>query len=234
VIFFAVLGPLTIFFGAGRSLERHGVIAGGLTLLDLYRVSLGTFIGVGLLILFLFMFPGVARMIAGRVARWFQARGNQRLADRVEVIRLGIDQSHDAVKAFLTVRGWLALALAVLLSGLAHANKLLAGFVVLRMLGIHAHFVDVFLLQTLITFLLYFAPTPGGSGLAELLSAAVMSIYVPRELTPSYILLWRIVVSYLTVAVGSYVFWQWLKMAEDKALQGDGLGVEPETDGRLA
>lgn len=84
------------------------------------------------------------------------------------------------------------------------------------MLGIKEHFVDVLLLQTLITFLLYFAPTPGGSGLAEILSTAVMSIYVPRPLTPSYILLWRIVVSYLTVAVGSVVFWRWLKRAEER------------------
>jgi uncharacterized membrane protein YbhN (UPF0104 family) len=82
------------------------------------------------------------------------------------------------------------------------------------MLGIHAPFVDVLLLQTLIVFLLYFAPTPGGSGLAELLSAAVMSIYVLRELTPSYVLLWRIVVSYLTVGFGSFIFWHWLRGAE--------------------
>ena len=43
-----------------------------------------------------------------------------------------------------------------------------------------------------------------------------MSIYVPRALVPSYILLWRIVVSYLTVAFGSYIFWRWLKRAEDR------------------
>jgi hypothetical protein len=52
---------------------------------------------------------------------------------------------------------------------------------------------------------------------AELLSAAVMSIYVPRELTPSYILLWRITVSYLTVGFGSFVFWHWLRGAEARA-----------------
>jgi uncharacterized membrane protein YbhN (UPF0104 family) len=85
------------------------------------------------------------------------------------------------------------------------------------MLGIEAPFLDVLLLQTFISFLLYFAPTPGGSGLAEILSAAVMSIYLPRELTPSYILLWRITVCYLTVAVGSVIFWRWLKGAgEDR------------------
>ena len=92
-------------------------------------------------------------------------------------------------------------------------------------MGIHAQFVDVILLQTLITFLLYFAPTPGGSGLAEVLSVAVMSIYVPRALTPSYILLWRVVTCYLTVGIGSLVFWQWLKGAEERAEPSEATGV---------
>jgi hypothetical protein len=58
---------------------------------------------------------------------------------------------------------------------------------------------------------LYFAPTPGASGLAELLSAAVMSIYVPRPLVPSYTVIWRFINSYATVIVGSLLFWHWLR-----------------------
>jgi len=56
-------------------------------------------------------------------------------------------------------------------------------YVALRALGLHANFVDILLVQTLVMFLLYFAPTPGASGIGEVLSAAVMSSYVPRELT---------------------------------------------------
>jgi len=127
-----------------------------------------------------------------------------------------LDRAHECVVAYMSPRGLLAIGASIILSAPSHANKLLAGYFVLRMLGIKAQFVDVLLLQTLITFILYFAITPGGSGLAELVSAAVMSIYVPRALTPSYILLWRIVVSYLTVVVGSVVFWRWLRRAEDR------------------
>jgi len=100
---------------------------------------------------------------------------------------------------------------AVLLSAPSHANKLLAGYVALRALGIPANFVDILLLQTFITFLLYFAPTPGSAGLAEFLSAAVMQIYVgPAEL-PSYALIWRFINSYATVIAGSLLFWYWLR-----------------------
>lgn len=215
VIFFAIAGPLAVFLGAGRSLEQHGVLGEAITLYDLFNLSLAGFIAIGGVILFLIAFPELARRLAQGVVGLLGSRGGARLAGRLHSLREGIDRSHECLVAFFRGRGWLYLAAAVLVTPLTFANRLAAGYVVLKMLGIHhAQFVDVILLQTLITFLLYFAPTPGGSGLAEVLSAAVMSIYVPRELTPSYILLWRIVVCYLTVVAGSVIFWGWLKGAE--------------------
>jgi uncharacterized protein (TIRG00374 family) len=224
VVFFAIAGPFAIFMGAGRSLEQHGILGRSFTLYDLFRLSLGTFVTIGLVMLFFFIFPKLAKRLGRVLVGWLGARGSQRMVERVQALRDGVDRSHDCMRAFFRGRGWLALAAAVPTSALAHANKLLAGYVVLRMLDIQANFVDVLLLQTLITFLLYFAPTPGGSGLAEILSVAVMSIYVPRELAPSYILLWRLVLSYLTVGFGSFVFWRWLKVAEDR-MNENGLAV---------
>ncbi len=221
VIFFAIAGPFAIIMGAGRSLEQHGILGPSFTLYDLFRLSLGGFVGIGIAMLTLFIFPGLGKRIAGVLVGFFESRGSEAAARRVLLIREGIDRSHECLVAFFRVRGWLALAAAVLASALAHANKLLAGYVVLRMLDIQVNFVDVLLLQTLITFLLYFAPTPGGSGLAEILSVAVMSIYLPRELIPSYILLWRTVLSYLTVGFGSVVFWRWLKGAEESEEIGE-------------
>lgn len=222
IIFFAIAGPLTIFLGAGRSLTEHGIL-GAVNLLDLFTLSLVGFLSVGLFIVLLILFPELARRLAGVVRRWAERRGRQAWAERVAQAERGVGQAHAAIKQFATPRGVGAAFGCVVLTAAAQANKLVAGFVVLKMLGIDVNFVDVVLLQTLITFLLYFAPTPGGSGLAELLSVAVMSIYVPRELTPSYILLWRVLVSYLTVGFGSFVFWRWLKQAESR-----GETLEPE------
>jgi glycosyltransferase 2 family protein len=223
VIFFAVAGPLAIFLGAGRSLEQHGVLGQTVTLYDLFRLSLSAFVGIGLVMLALIIFPGAGAAVARWIVGWLESRGNPRLAHRVQGLRDGISRSHECLITFFRGWGWLALTGAVLSSSLAFANKLLGGYVVLRMLDIHVNFIDVLLLQTLITFLLYFSPTPGGAGLAEILSAAVMSIYVPRPLTPSYILLWRSVLAYFTVGVGSIVFWQWLKGAEQRAETGKGV-----------
>jgi uncharacterized membrane protein YbhN (UPF0104 family) len=78
-------------------------------------------------------------------------------------------------------------------------------------------------------FLLYFAPTPGASGIGEVLSAAVMSSYVPRELTPIYILLWRLTLTYWTLAFGFVVFSGWVRHGL-KSIGQDTLG-EPERAG---
>jgi uncharacterized protein (TIRG00374 family) len=230
ILFFAVAGPVAIFLGAGRSLEEHGVL-GALSLRDLFRLSLGGWVGIGVVILIIFVFPGVVRAVLRWVLAKLRGRAGDRTLERLASLSDGVDRMHASMMAFLSLRGWLALGAAVLLTGVAYANKLLAGYIVLRALGIEVPFVDVLLLQTLIVFLLYFAPTPGGSGLAEILSAAVMSIYLPRELTPTYILIWRILVSYLTVGVGSLLFWRWLKLAEERvADDGDAVGDRGSAD----
>ncbi len=209
VLFFALAGPLAIVFGAGRSLGSHGDVL-GLTLYDLFLGSLGLFVGIGVVLVAAIVFPNLARGGLRWVAERLAGR-SRRVADRIEGLRRGIDEAHESVLAFNSPKGWLALLWATLLSAPSHANKLLAGYVALRAVGIHAQFVDVLLVQTLITFLLYFAPTPGASGIAEILSTAVMSsVYIPKELGPLYTLIWRSILSYFTLAFGFLVFSRWI------------------------
>jgi hypothetical protein len=209
VAFFAIAGPLAIFLGAGRSLEEHG-LGLGITLYDLFRASLTLFGVIGGLMLIALMFPRGVRNLVHAIAVRLGGRGG-RLGGRMEHVTAGIDRAHECLVAFGSPQGLLVLASAVVVSGPSHANKLLAGFVALRALGIEANFYDILLLQTLITFLLYFAPTPGASGLAEVLSGVVMQIYVDRSHLASYTLLWRFINSYATVMLGSAIFWYWLR-----------------------
>lgn len=234
VLFFAIAGPLAIVMGAGHSLGHHGNVL-GLTLYDLFLGSLGLFVGIGVVLVIVIVFPGLARGWLHALAEKLSRRSS-RVAERIEGLRRGIDEAHGSVLAFNSPRGWLALFWATLLSGPSHANKLLAGYVALRAVGIEAQFVDVLLVQTLITFLLYFAPTPGASGIAELLSTAVMSsVYLPKELSPLYTLIWRCILSYFTLAFGFAVFSRWVhrrlkdmpSLDDDTALDADGAVPEP-------
>src|SRR5438445_684836 len=200
VAFFALAGPLAIYLGAGKSLAEHNVVL-GITYYDLFRTSLTIFGVLGVLMLVAMVFPVWLRDAVHWLATRLERR-NARVAARIDHLREGIDRAHECLVAFGSPKGWLALFWAVLLSGPSHANKLLAGYVALRALGLHANFVDILLVQTLVMFLLYFAPTPGASGIGEVLSAAAMSSYVPRELTPIYILIWRLILTYFTLDFG--------------------------------
>ncbi len=238
VAFFAIAGPLAIVFGAGKALGQHGNVL-GLSLYDLFLASLGIFAGLGVVMVVIIVFPRLVRDLLHRAAERI-GRRSRRVAERLEALRAGIDHAHEGVVAFNSPRGWLALVWATLLSAPSHANKLLAGYVALRAVGIHANFVDVLLLQTLITFLLYFAPTPGASGIAELLSANVM-FYVPREVTPVYTLVWRCILSYFTLGFGFAVFYSWVRHGlrrigdeEGNGEEGAAGGVVPHTLGPRA
>lgn len=209
ILFFAIAGPLAVFFGAGRSLGQRGNVL-GLSLFDLFLGSLTIIAVIGVLMGLVIFSPRLVRDLIHRAAEAIGKR-NRNVADRLEKLRAGIDQAHESVVAFNSPRGWLALFWATILSGPSHANKLLAGYVALRAVGLHANFVDILLVQTLVMFLLYFAPTPGASGVGEVISAAVMSSYLPRGLTPIYILIWRMTLSYFTIAAGFLVFSGWVR-----------------------
>lgn len=224
VIFFAVAGPLVIALGVGRSLAAHGLVL-GVTLYDLFKASLTLFGVLGVVMVIALVFPRRLRNLFHALAVRL-GRHSPRLEARMEMLTAGIDRAHECMVAFGSPRGLATLLLAVLLSGPSHANKLLAGFVTLRALGIPANFYDILLIQTLITFLLYFAPTPGGSGIAEVTAAAVMTIFVPRDLLPTYTLIWRFINSYATVMVGTVLFWSWLR----KGLVGREESVSALTD----
>jgi uncharacterized protein (TIRG00374 family) len=209
ILFFAIAGPLALLFGAGRSLGQRGNVL-GLSLYDLFRGSLTIIAGIGVLMALVIFFPRLVRDVLQRIAGSI-GRRSQRMADRVERLHHVIDDIHASVIAFNNPRGWLALLWATILSAPSHANKLLAGYVSLRAVGLHANFVDILLIQTLVMFLLYFAPTPGASGIGEVLAAAVMTSYVPRELTPIYILIWRLTLTYFTLGFGFLVFSSWVR-----------------------
>ena len=209
VAFFAIAGPLAVWLGAGKSLAQHGLIL-GITLYDLFKTSLTIFGLIGLLMLTAVVFPGAVKRFIQRLAARI-GRKSPRAAARMERLLTGVDRAHECMVAFGSPKGWWTLFLAIVISAPSHANKLLAGYVTLRILGIPADFSDILLLQTLVSFLLYFAPTPGASGLAELTSALIMQVYVGPKDMPSYTLIWRFINSYATVIVGSLIFWYWLR-----------------------
>ena len=82
-------------------------------------------------------------------------------------------------------------------------------FLCLRFLGIEApRLGNVIETQLNLIFLIYFAPTPGSSGLAEGASMLIMDSFIPTGFVPYYHLLWRTSTLYLP-AVAGLLFLSW-------------------------
>jgi len=101
-----------------------------------------------------------------------------------------------------------------LLSLVFIGSRALMGFLCLRFLGIQDGSLGGILeLQLTIILLVYFTPTPGGSGFAELVSLSIMKGILPIAAAPYYHLLWRSLILYLPGTVG-LLFLGWT-MAHD-------------------
>jgi hypothetical protein len=107
-----------------------------------------------------------------------------------------------------------------LLSLIFILSRSIMAFLCLRFLGIQAAALgDVLETQLSLIFLIYFAPTPGSSGLAEGASIIMMHGAMPAGIVPYYNLLWRCSTLYLP-AVAGLVFLSWAIMQDARRAVG--------------
>jgi len=71
-------------------------------------------------------------------------------------------------------------------------------------LGVHIHVLQIIGRMMLLNLLLYFAPTPGGAGIAEGGFIFLFSIFLPSGTVGITAVAWRIIVEYLPFMVGLY------------------------------
>jgi hypothetical protein len=107
-----------------------------------------------------------------------------------------------------------------LLSMVFMLARSIMAFLCLRFLGIEASgLVQVIETQLSLIFLIYFAPTPGSSGLAEGASMLLMDGAMPIGFAPYYNLLWRCSTLYLP-AVAGLIFMAWAIMKDARKVVG--------------
>jgi uncharacterized protein (TIRG00374 family) len=125
----------------------------------------------------------------GAMARRFMTRELDGLRRRVRSI---------AARGKMTL-GWLALATLFL-----YLNKYLMGFVLA--VGLQGTVAPVFIgLQLLQNVVLYFAPTPGASGLAEVSSGILLNQVLAAEITVLWVVGWRLLTTYFATILGMFV-----------------------------
>lgn len=111
----------------------------------------------------------------------------------------------------------IALAVTVLATLVLFFNKYVMGYVIARALGQPVPFGIFIGLQIIQLFLLYFAPTPGGSGVAELSSVWLMGKLMPESLLLVYAVLWRFATTMLGAIFGSVILMLDVRRLADKS-----------------
>ena len=101
--------------------------------------------------------------------------------------------------------------------------RCLLPFLSLRFLGLQGSSLgDTLARQAALVFLVFFAPTPGGAGLAEAVSLSAMSQVVPAGFAPYYNLLWRFTTAYLPAMAGLFCLALALAQDAQRALRRRG------------
>ena len=95
--------------------------------------------------------------------------------------------------------------LSLVITTALYMNKYCLQWVILLGLGVNANLVQVISIQILIQFMIYFAPSPGGSGFAEMFIASLFGKIVPAALLPIFTLLQRSFLLFFPALVGAYV-----------------------------
>jgi uncharacterized protein (TIRG00374 family) len=203
LVFLSLAGYGAWFFGAASAIEGITLPVANISAARLFEWSALGFATLGSLIILFAAAPRMPRLLLLR------AFGRRRAVRKI--VRV-LQELHGSLIIYAR-KGKLALLLAMVGSMLQFGGRFVLGWCVLRGFGVDPGFWNVIVLHVLLQFLLYFMPTPGGTGVGEVLAPALMSPFLPERLLVAYTAVWRFFLTYLTVTLGGLTLFRWL--AED-------------------
>jgi uncharacterized protein (TIRG00374 family) len=200
----------------------YAVTTAGAPVAPLFLAAVGSLTAITLVLVLAACWPGLYRVTLGAVTRpicrlcgragtiqaWWPAE-DARTGPPVDRLDPLTRRLVDLVYAFATDvrrladRGRAAFVLVCGLSLVFLGSRILLPYLCLRFLGLETvtlgQVVDV---QARLIFVVFFAPTPGGAGLAEGASLALMEDLVPAGFAAHYTLLWRASTAYVAAGAG--------------------------------
>lgn len=101
--------------------------------------------------------------------------------------------------------------LSLLITFVLYLNKYCMQYFILLGLGVHSNITEVIAFQVLIQFMIYFAPSPGGSGFAEVSISVLFGKIVPANLLAVFTVLQRSFLLFFPAIIGAVVVINLLK-----------------------
>ena len=168
------------------------------------------FVGMTVLGFVVMLYPLKAQAGLERFVNRFQSR--ERLGRWAERLVVHLNECSTTVQ--LMVRRYkMRFLLSIPITVVVFSNKYFAAYLAARALGLETALVELMIIQMFLHILLYFFPTPGGSGGAEVGTAVVMQSLIPSALLPAYTLLWRTSIMYFSVLVGGIILIRYIRQS---------------------
>ncbi len=201
VIFLSAAGLTVWGLGLSQQIADIRLPVANLSAAALFRWTALVFgSGVGVIVLFAVL-PGIARAIIRRTM------GSDN--PRIERVLHHFDELHAGLLVYWK-NGKLSFLAAILSGGVQFSSRFLLGWVILKGFVAAAPFVQVTLLHIVLQYLIYVMPTPGGTGGGEVIAAVIMAPFMPAAMVVPYTAVWRIFLTYGTVAMGASIMLNWL------------------------
>jgi uncharacterized protein (TIRG00374 family) len=174
-----------------------------------YLIRYGFFAFAALFVFFVIALgrPDLIARLLNKIAHLFARTGSrwgEKIAQLGFKLTNELDRYHDTCTTFIRQQPQLLLY-SFVLTIVMYTNKFTLAYFVMRGLGVEADFMQMMAIQAILLFILYFSPSPGGSGIAELSTGALMSTIMPVYLLPVFTLLQRFFLLYLPATMGAFV-----------------------------
>ncbi len=205
IIFFITSSGLALWYLKGTEINS--------TLFTLIKSGYTIFTSLFLFILFGMIAPQIlSRVISkfgGTIANLFQNR-KEKILIGVAAVNEKLFEYNDTIKLFLKENPIL-FPYSLIITFIMYFNKFLIAYMIVLGLGYEGDFWSIISVQAITFFLLYFAPTPGGSGVAELSIATLMTPFIPSVGITSFTILHRSFLLILPAIVGAFIVLKELK-----------------------
>lgn len=176
-------------------------------------IVVGSIAGLMLLLLF---FPFIGHFIINRLLMFIPLRGERMLSKRDRLLlklEAEIERFGSGFRSVVQRAKW-KLLVTVICTIVLFSGKYVMGYVVARAMGQDVPFDLFFGLQIVQLLVIYFAPTPGASGVAEVSAAWLMGKLIPAELMLIYVVLWRFSTTIFGAIIGGFVLLR--ELGEDR------------------
>jgi len=146
----------------------------------------------------------------GRQLNKLSKRQGEKINKAISAIINKLSEYNDTLRLYIRENPIL-LPYSLLITIVMYFNKFSIAYFICLGLDYHPEFWSIISIQAIIFFLLYFAPSPGGSGIAEFSIAGLMSQFIPELGIANFTILHRTFLLILPAIVGAIIVLKELK-----------------------